>query len=82
VKDDEERLILAVELDRRAAGGPADPDAVIHAVTRAVADVHELQVDTVVLLKPGTIPKTSSGKIQRRECRSAFVRGEFNNAGD
>jgi acyl-CoA synthetase (AMP-forming)/AMP-acid ligase II len=81
VKDDEERLVIAVELDRRPTGGTADRAEVTRAITRAVADVHELPVDTVVVLKPGTIPKTSSGKIQRGECRMAFIRGEFNGAG-
>lgn len=38
-----------------------------------VASEHELQVYGVVLLKTGSIPKTSSGKIQRRGCRAAFL---------
>jgi acyl-CoA synthetase (AMP-forming)/AMP-acid ligase II len=82
VKDDEERLVIAVELERRPADGTADQTEVRRAITRAVAEMHELQVDTVVVLKRGAIPKTSSGKLQRRECRSAFIRGEFYTAGD
>ena len=38
---------------------------------------HELSVRAVVLLKPGTLPKTSSGKIQRRECRARFLREQL-----
>ena len=34
-------------------------------------------VDTVVLVRGGAIPKTTSGKIQRRACREQFVRGEL-----
>ena len=36
---------------------------------------HELQVYAILLLKPGSIPKTSSGKIQRRACRAGFLAG-------
>ncbi|MCP4658111.1 MAG: amino acid adenylation domain-containing protein, partial [bacterium] len=34
---------------------------------------HEVQVEAVVLIKPNTIPKTTSGKIQRRACRKLFL---------
>jgi acyl carrier protein len=36
-----------------------------------------LQVHAIVLLKPGSLPKTSSGKIQRLACRASFLKGEF-----
>ena len=34
-------------------------------------------VDTVVLIRAGTIPKTTSGKIQRHVCREQFLAGEL-----
>jgi acyl carrier protein len=34
-------------------------------------------VHTVCLLPPKAIPKTSSGKLQRRACRNSFGAGEF-----
>ncbi len=45
------------------------------ALRRAVAEEHELQLDAVVLVRAGTVPKTSSGKIERHGCRRAFVDG-------
>jgi len=45
----------------------------IVAIRRGVALEHELPVDTVALLKPATIPKTSSGKIRRYACKSGFL---------
>jgi hypothetical protein len=36
-----------------------------------------MQAHTVVLVKLGSVPKTSSGKIQRRACRAAFLAGEL-----
>jgi acyl-CoA synthetase (AMP-forming)/AMP-acid ligase II len=77
VVDGEERLVIAAELDRRPGIGGTDHAEAIRAVTRAVAENHDLQVHAVALLKPGGIPKTSSGKIQRRACQGAFASGEL-----
>ena len=48
---------------------------VIESVRRAISKHHDLQVYEVLLLKPGTISKTSSGKIQRHACRANFLAG-------
>ena len=74
--DNEERLAVAHELERNHLRG-ADVNEVISAIREAVAREHELTVHTVLLLRPASIPKTSSGKIQRRACRSAFLAGEL-----
>jgi hypothetical protein len=36
---------------------------------------HELTVDAIVLIRAGSIPKTSSGKIQRHACRNGYLQG-------
>jgi acyl-CoA synthetase (AMP-forming)/AMP-acid ligase II len=72
--DSEERLAIVQEIDTRAE---ADLDQVIAAIREAVAAEHELQVYAVTLIKPGQIPKTSSGKIQRRASRRKFLEGAF-----
>ncbi len=51
-----------------------DPAAAIAVVRRTVAEEFGVQARVVALVKSGTIPKTSSGKIQRRACREAFER--------
>src|SRR5262249_6320050 len=38
---------------------------------------HEVEVGTVVLLRAGQVPRTSSGKIQRRRCRELFLANEL-----
>ena len=38
-----------------------------------MAAEHELSVDSIVLVRAGSIPRTSSGKIQRHVCRDAFL---------
>ncbi|WP_405493168.1 HAD-IIIC family phosphatase [Nocardia sp. NBC_00511] len=57
-----------------------DPDelvAIEAAVRGAVATEHGLALASVLLLRPGTIFKTSSGKIQRSACRAAYHSGEL-----
>ena len=51
------------------------------AVRRAVAEQHELHIAAVVLVKPGSIPKTSSGKIQRHACKAGFLAGDLDTLG-
>jgi acyl-CoA synthetase (AMP-forming)/AMP-acid ligase II len=67
---DEERLIVVQEIER---GDDSDLTAIVAAARRAVAEVHEVQPHAVVLIKAGTITKTTSGKIQRRACREAWL---------
>ena len=49
----------------------------VDAIRRDVAGEHELPVEAIALIKAGSIPKTSSGKIQRHACRQAFLSGEL-----
>jgi acyl carrier protein len=54
-----------------------DARAAITAIRQAVARDRDLQLHAVVLIEKGSIPKTSSGKIQRRACRAAFEAREL-----
>ena len=71
--ENEERVVVVQETDR----GLAEPDAevVIETIRGAVAQEHELFLHDVVLIRAGSIPKTSSGKIQRHACREAYLAG-------
>jgi amino acid adenylation domain-containing protein len=71
----EERLVLVQELERRT--GDASAEEVAESIRSAVAQEHEVQVHEVVLLRVGTIPKTSSGKIQRHGCRAAYLSNDL-----
>jgi natural product biosynthesis luciferase-like monooxygenase protein len=48
---------------------------VVAAIREAIAGQHQLQVYSVVLIPPGTLPKTSSGKVQRQGTRAEYVAG-------
>jgi amino acid adenylation domain-containing protein/thioester reductase-like protein len=66
-----EQLVIVYEVTRQ--GRQADVNEVASAIRQAVAEKHDLQVFAIVLVKPMSIPKTSSGKIQRRACRNSFL---------
>ncbi|MEC4812231.1 MAG: amino acid adenylation domain-containing protein [Scytonema sp. PMC 1069.18] len=72
--ENEEQLVIVQELEFRAK---PNLDEVIAAIRQAVTEEHEVQVYTIVLIKPGTIPKTSSGKIQRRATKADFLTGKL-----
>jgi amino acid adenylation domain-containing protein len=74
-RENEERLVVVQELEFRAK---PNLDSVITAIRQAVTEAHEIEVYGVVLIKPGSIPKTSSGKIQRRATRNQFLAGTLN----
>jgi fatty-acyl-CoA synthase len=52
-------------------------DAVRAAVSVRVRDVIGLPAEEVVLVSPGTLPKTSSGKLQRSLCRTRYLGAEL-----
>ena len=52
-------------------------DALIKLISRNIVAGHELQAFAIVLIRKGTIPKTSSGKIQRHACKDAFLNREL-----
>jgi acyl-CoA synthetase (AMP-forming)/AMP-acid ligase II/acyl carrier protein len=67
-----EGVSVAAEIERRfVVDGrlTVDPDDVVTALCRAVGEAQELSLASVLLLKPGALPKTSSGKIRRSACR-------------
>jgi acyl-CoA synthetase (AMP-forming)/AMP-acid ligase II len=61
---------------------PLDVEAVVRAIRRAVAEEHDARVHTVVLLRAGRIPKTTSGKVQRHACQASFVKGTLERLGE
>jgi len=73
----EERLVIIQEVERSYLR-KLNVKETIHSICQAVTAQHGLQTHATVLVKPGSIPKTSSGKIQRYACRSHFLNGILN----
>jgi 8-amino-7-oxononanoate synthase len=69
-----ERLIITVEVQRSLED---DWNPVVQAIRRAVTAVHEIPPDAVVLVRHSSLPRTSSGKIQRHACLKAFREGSL-----
>src|SRR5215204_4809061 len=69
-----EQLGIVQELERRYLRS-AGVGEVVASIRRAVAEHHDLQVHAVVLVRTGSIPKTSSGKLQRRATRAGYLAG-------
>jgi 8-amino-7-oxononanoate synthase len=69
-----QRLVLVHEVVR---DGSPDLAPVLDAVRAAVLEEHGVALDDVVLIRCGTIAKTSSGKVQRRATCAAFRADEL-----
>ncbi|WP_036482391.1 fatty acyl-AMP ligase [Myxosarcina sp. GI1] len=76
----EERLVIASEVERTFLRR-LPVEEIITAIRQAVGIEHTVDVYTILLLKTGSIPKTTSGKIQRRACRQGFLDGTLNLVG-
>jgi acyl-CoA synthetase (AMP-forming)/AMP-acid ligase II/thioredoxin reductase/acyl carrier protein len=71
---DDEQVVVVHEVLRP---GRVDLHALITTIRSEVSRDHQLDVNAIVLIKSGTIPKTSSGKTQRTVCREQFLTGKL-----
>ncbi len=71
---DREHLVIVCEVERTPSREIFDE--VIQAIRAAVTDEHDLPPDAVVLVRAYSVPKTSSGKVQRHACKRSFEAGE------
>ncbi|CCQ64803.1 Long-chain-fatty-acid--CoA ligase [Crocosphaera watsonii WH 0402] len=71
--DGKERLVIVQEVERTYLR-KINIKEVQEAIRKAVTKDHGLQVHDIVLIRTATIPKTSSGKIQRSRCKEQFLR--------
>jgi acyl-CoA synthetase (AMP-forming)/AMP-acid ligase II len=67
-------LHFVAELDPRSWRGQ---DAIRAELCARVQRTFGLRVEGVALVPPGSIPRTSSGKLKRRACRDSYLRGEY-----
>ncbi|WP_242883343.1 fatty acyl-AMP ligase [Actinomadura litoris] len=72
---DTERLVVVAERNRRVPLGRLDPREVAAAVRGAVSAGHEMSVRDFVLVEPGGVSRTSSGKIARDATRRRYLAG-------
>ena len=72
-----EKLVVVQELERSAM---RDTDflALFSNIRKIISEDHELEIHEIILLRPGSIPMTSSGKIQRRQTKFDYLNGNLN----
>ncbi len=71
-----EQLVVVQEVDRHRDGAVELTD-VIETIRIAIAEHYGIQAHSVVLVEHLSIPTTSSGKIQRAQCRQQFLNGDI-----
>ncbi len=71
----EERLAVVAEIERRLPSGASAE--IFGAIRRAVAEAVDVEVSAIRIIRPATLPRTSSGKVQRHLCREAFLAGSL-----
>jgi acyl-CoA synthetase (AMP-forming)/AMP-acid ligase II len=79
----EEKLVILVEMDRdfrrsliRVRNWDTDRSEIDTTIRAAITKRHEIRIHQLVWVRPGTIPRTTSGKIRRVACREAYAAGE------
>jgi acyl-CoA synthetase (AMP-forming)/AMP-acid ligase II len=72
-----EQVVAVAERRRDQTPQGAERAELDGAVRSRVAIVHGLRLERLVLVPPATVPRTSSGKVARGECRTAFLHGRY-----
>ncbi|MEV5437623.1 fatty acyl-AMP ligase [Streptomyces sp. NPDC052682] len=72
-----ERVVVVAEHARSVRLADLDVPGVARAVRGAVATRHGLRLADVVLVPPGTVPRTSSGKVSRALTRARYLEGAY-----
>ncbi|GAU82921.1 long-chain-fatty-acid-CoA ligase [Bosea sp. BIWAKO-01] len=67
-----ERVVLVQEVERTQRRA-LDRHAIEVAIRAAVIESHEVSITRIALIKPGTLPKTTSGKVQRFRARQLWL---------
>ena len=77
---DIEKLVVIIELKKRGASDEEARDRLRilkRKITSAISDSHGLSVADLVLVLPGSIPVTTSGKIRRSQCVDLYRQDKF-----
>ncbi len=76
-EDGEEVVLVYPDSGRRRTTDVADIADIAAAARRAIANEHLIDILAVVLVGSQSIPKTSSGKLQRSAARQMYLEGRF-----
>lgn len=71
----QEDVILVVETEHKTIASEVE---IISAIRNSVSLIHGLYISDIVLAKPGSIPRTTSGKTKHFLCKQYYAEGRFN----
>jgi fatty acid CoA ligase FadD32 len=80
--EDGDRLVVVAERSRQAEAREVNAAEVTRAVRAAVSAHHGAPLRDFLLVGPGDLPRTSSGKIARSACRERYLAGTFAGHGE
>ena len=66
-----EKIIAVVEIQKKYLH-QGNSDKVVDELRESIMNMHSIIVNHIILVNPGTIPKTTSGKIKRNHCKDIF----------
>lgn len=72
-----ERLIIVFEIGRAWLRRQSEQPEIVKSIRASIHSALGLSVDEIVLIKPGSLPRTSSGKVRRAQCRLDYLEGRF-----
>lgn len=77
IEDGVEAKVIALHEVEHKASAALDHEMLMGTAAAAVNACHGFLPDTIVLLRPGSLPRTTSGKVRRPLCRAAYLDGSF-----
>jgi acyl-CoA synthetase (AMP-forming)/AMP-acid ligase II len=75
----DEELVIVQEIERTERN-KIDPAEMTDLIRQSVVDQHEAFARHIVLIRPGALPKTTSGKIQRALARKLWLEGRWSDS--
>ena len=69
--NDDEQLVIIHEIQRSYRD--LNADEVFSAIRQAALENHDVDVHAIALIKMGSLPRTTSGKVARHACRDDFL---------
>jgi natural product biosynthesis luciferase-like monooxygenase protein len=70
-----EHLVVVREVSRNIK--PGDGPGIIRSIREQLTNEHQLDAHAIVLIRQGSMPRTTSGKVQHKVCRKAFLEGSL-----
>lgn len=71
-----EKLIIVIELNRKMLEG-FEPTKLASEINAAVFQENALSAHQIIFIAPGTLPKTTSGKIERQTCKKMYLANQL-----